>query len=137
MMAEVEKRLGIAASVVLPEHTADMIDEEMRRRRLPSRSAMIRAAIEDYFSPVDSDRCEVMLKECVDKIANLERYLESREELILALKESVNNSRAALNIMRGPIIEAAREHLLERAPEIVVPQEPKVKKWYRFWKREG
>jgi Arc/MetJ-type ribon-helix-helix transcriptional regulator len=151
----IDKRLGVAASVVLPDHLADRLDEEMQRRQLPSRSAMIRACIEDYFTPEDSSRVDHQLESCNIEYKALEaKYDEVKDETkkyydtMIYLEDANKWLRHHIDELTaaGAVQAEALSHQLlsaqiaPRAPaeitEVTPSKEIKYREyWWQFWLR--
>lgn len=104
-----EKKLGVAASVVLTEELADMIDDEMRKLRLPSRAAMIRVAIEDYFTPDDTKPRDYAFETCNIELVNTKEQLESATHRIDVYQQTVDWLRGECEWLRGHCDELTRD----------------------------
>jgi hypothetical protein len=145
----IDKRLGVAASVVLPDHLADMLDDEMQRRQLPSRSAMIR--IEDYFTPNDSSRFDNQLEQCTNEYKALEakydvmkRGVDKEYEAIIYLEDAnkwlrhhIDELTAAGAIQADALSrQLMSAPLAPRVPAEIQEIEPKKYRvyWFQFWR---
>ena len=146
------KRLGVAASVVMSETLADKVDEEMMRLRLPSRAAMIRLCIEEYFTPDDTSRfdhtlekCEVELRDYKEELKIVSDIADRRLEAIQFLRSECDKWSAQVDKLMK-ILEAGAQHTLDTDRVILAPRAPaqiqeftpkKPKKyreyWWQFW----
>ena len=104
-----DKKMGVAASVVLTEELADMIDDEMRKLRLPSRAAMIRVAIEDYFTPDDTIPRDYAFEKCNIELINVRERLESATHRIDVYQQTVDWLRSECEWLRGHCDELTRD----------------------------
>jgi len=138
----------VAASVVLTEELADMIDDEMRKLRLPSRAAMIRVAIEDYFTPNDTAPRDYAFDKCNIELINTKEQLESATHRIDVYQQTVDWLRGECEWLRGHCDELTRdgsnallglENLENNMPrQVIAPpvefKEVKYKEyWWQFW----
>jgi len=104
-----DKKLGVAASVVLTEELADMIDDEMRKLRLPSRAAMIRVAIEDYFTPNDTTPWDHAFEKSNIELVNVKEQLESATNRIELHQRTIDWLRGECEWLRGHCDELTRD----------------------------
>jgi len=148
-----DKKLGVAASVVLTEELADMIDDEMRKLRLPSRAAMIRVAIEDYFTPNDTTPWDHAFEKSNMELVNVKEQLESATHRIEIYRRTNEWLCGECEWLRGHCDELTRdsskallglenlENNMQQQPRQVTVAAPPVEfkevkyrnVWYQFW----
>ena len=143
-----DKKLGVAASVVLTEELADMIDDEMRKLRLPSRAAMIRVAIEDYFTPNDTTPWDHAFEKSNIELVNVKEQLESATNRIELHQRTIDWLRGECEWLRGHCDELTRDssrallgledNMQPQRQAIAAPpiefKEVKYRNvWYQFW----
>jgi hypothetical protein len=143
----------VAASVVLTEELADMIDDEMRKLRLPSRAAMIRVAIEDYFTPNDTAPRDYAFDKCNIELINTKEQLESATHRIDVFQQTVDWLRGECEWLRSHCDELTRDgssallgleeleklgNNMQPPRQVIAPpvefKEVKYRNvWYQFW----
>lgn len=127
-MDQTSKRIGgVPATVVLTEQMADLIDDEITKRRLPSRSAMIRTCIEEYFYPTNRDDQEKR-----SQVEILRQELHFMHERIQFLQTEIDRWHDAYDGMAqvNTMIVGHGNRLLEATIKYKT-------KWYQFWRLEA
>ena len=146
-----DKKLGVAASVVLTEELADMIDDEMRKLRLPSRAAMIRVAIEDYFTPNDTTPWDHAFEKCNIELVNVKEQLESATHRIKVYQQTTEWLCGECEWLRGHCDELTRDsskallgleklendmqpHQVIAAPPVEFKEVKYKEYWWQWWR---